>query len=207
MMEWSTLRALGNSPIAKGTIAIPLLGPAIPLIARLIEQSTGDTFIAQMDLEYPWQLTLTYAGLMAIALASIVFGLRCPSAIKRFGEASEYALAELPFFVNHHHARPKLKRANQLVQSLGARELQRLLTAIGATEVDLKPIDAKYLSEVEGQLIFALGVEWHAQNFSTPTWRWVCASGYAVGIAAVGISSAVTFARVFSSLVTALPST
>lgn len=92
LLLWSNLRALGNQPIARATILIPLFGyliifndsvlPYLQLSKHILH--SGDT------VPLSWRLLFVYFGLCFVAAASVTYQVFCPTEIKRSQTAIDY---------------------------------------------------------------------------------------------------------------------
>ncbi|PKR87887.1 hypothetical protein CXZ10_17325 [Pleomorphomonas diazotrophica] len=97
--RWSVLRGLGNSPIAKATIAVPLVGYLL-LFNREIVQflSLHTDFCRPRSCGPSLRLLLLYLGCCSIAIGAALYGLRCPTLIKKYDSAAGFFEAEKAYF-------------------------------------------------------------------------------------------------------------
>ncbi len=92
----SDLREIGNLWVVKATILLPVIGYLILFNAEIIRylklssEITGTT----NDATISWRLLAVYFGLLAIAVASVLYSWRCPILVKRYGRAADYVTAE-----------------------------------------------------------------------------------------------------------------
>jgi hypothetical protein len=99
-IHWTGLRSVGNSPLARLTIIIPLVGYLIifneyalqylHLSHRLFDGQPTSTSEVQST-QISMRLLLIYFGLCAVALASAIYTVACPPEIKRHGSPTEYS--------------------------------------------------------------------------------------------------------------------
>ena len=96
--EWADLRGISNSYAAKSTILIPLIGYWIIFNdyvvnwLRLAHQLEG---IPATDHISPRVLWL-YMGFCAIALGTLIYALRCPLEVKKYGDYVDYINGDGP---------------------------------------------------------------------------------------------------------------
>ncbi len=96
--HWASLRTMGNSPIVKFTIVIPVIGYLILFnemvlpylqLARTIFDPEGTWAASAVS---P-RLMSIYFGLWWVALASILYQLNCPKIVKQFASSTDYVAA------------------------------------------------------------------------------------------------------------------
>jgi hypothetical protein len=128
---WSTLRSIGNSPIVKLTIVIPVIGYLILFNQTLSQHLTLVHEIFGKH-ESPssgtvsWRLIFLYLGLCAFAAGSGLFAIFCPRELKKYGSATEYiggeidhlSILELRQISNQLQTSPIAKRLKQHTDSL-----------------------------------------------------------------------------------------
>ena len=94
-IPWSTLRGIGNSSAAKATILMPLIGYLFLFNGHFVtwlalHPATGVTTEATQA-ALGWRLLCLYYGLTLVAVATVVYALRCPYVCKRYADAVDYA--------------------------------------------------------------------------------------------------------------------
>jgi hypothetical protein len=186
--RWNNLRAIGNSPIARASIAVPILGYLILFQKDLIDYlSIHASFCDGCTVS--WRLHFLYFGSCSFALGALIYGAYCPPLIKRYGGATEFFDSEKYYFTN--------ARNYQYLRSLIARDRKshayhpRVLAT-------LKPDSAG--EPDPSNLIFlagAIGEYYVLQNMSYPFMRRLVAFSYLVGGALLGIPTVWTFGQVF----------
>ena len=110
--KWDRLRKLGNSSFSKLTLLLPIVGYLIlfndeiisnlELSAEYVGQSILVTFLADGSLSdemlgylsNSMRLYCLYFGLLAIALATLLYQFYCPEIIKDFSSPGEYVRSE-----------------------------------------------------------------------------------------------------------------
>jgi hypothetical protein len=90
---WSELRAVTNSPAARATILIPIIGYLIIFNENIIKnlhvaQDVGGAFPSQDHVSS--RLLLVYLGLTFIAVGAAAHQLFCPADVKHYGDTNAY---------------------------------------------------------------------------------------------------------------------
>ena len=99
--RWNQLRGIGNSAIAKSTIAIPILGYMLIFNDRVVSYLQIHTdFCQSSGCGVSWRLYFFYFGCCFIALGSAVYAVFCPALIKKHKDASAF-FAEEKDFLSH----------------------------------------------------------------------------------------------------------
>jgi hypothetical protein len=97
--RWNNLRSIGNSPIARASIAVPILGYIIVFHRDLIEYLKIHSSFCD-GCAVSWRLHFLYFGSCFFAMGSILYGLVCPTLIKKYGGATEFFEGEKFYFTN-----------------------------------------------------------------------------------------------------------
>ena len=95
--NWRTLKALSNSPLAKLTIIVPVVGWLLlynNMLVSIIENITG----VEADPDDLWKLYVFYVGLTLISFSAILFVVFCPRIISHFPDFNEYIEVERKTF-------------------------------------------------------------------------------------------------------------
>jgi hypothetical protein len=95
--RWNDLRRIGNSPVARASIAIPVLGYLILFHSDLIDYLKLHGSVCK-DCTVSWRLHLFYFSSCCFAFGSVVYALRCPQVIKKYGVARDYFETEKTYF-------------------------------------------------------------------------------------------------------------
>jgi hypothetical protein len=90
---WSELRAVTNSPAAKATVLIPIIGYLIIFNENVIKYlhvatDVGGTIPPEGHVSS--RLLLVYLGLMFIAVGAAAYQLFCPADVKHYGDTNAY---------------------------------------------------------------------------------------------------------------------
>ncbi|WP_339028406.1 hypothetical protein WI604_26755 [Bradyrhizobium symbiodeficiens] len=96
-LPWSKLRGVGNSPIAKITTLIPLVGYLILFndnVARFLHLASEFAGVHDANFSVAPKLMLVYVGLCATALGVTVFAIFCPPDVKYYGTPNAYVLGD-----------------------------------------------------------------------------------------------------------------
>lgn len=97
--RWSVLRGLGNSSIAKATIAVPLVGYLLLFNKEIVQfLSLHTDFCRPGSCGPSLRLLLLYLGCCSIAIGTALYGLRCPTLIKKYDSAAGFFEAEKVYF-------------------------------------------------------------------------------------------------------------
>ena len=96
-IPWSMLRGIGNSGAAKATILIPLVGYLFLFNGQFVtwlqlHPAVGGVATEATQAAFGWRLLCLYYGLMLVAIATVVYAVRCPYVCKRYADAVAYAL-------------------------------------------------------------------------------------------------------------------
>lgn len=103
-IHWSSLRVIGNSPIAKSALFVPVLGyfllfnDAIAKWLRLNTQLCGENGCAGI-----WKLQCLYYGGCMFAVGAVLYAIRCPGAVKKYGDSTDYTAGEANAQYAHKH--------------------------------------------------------------------------------------------------------
>lgn len=100
-VSWSSLSSLGNSSIVKLTVIVPILGTilvfneSVASFLRLAQGYLADIGVAETQQnEYSLrQLYFLYFGLSAVGIGSLIFGLLCPTMVKKHPDALDHVTA------------------------------------------------------------------------------------------------------------------
>lgn len=187
--RWSVLRRLGNSPVAKATIAVPLVGYLLLFNAEIVRFLSLHTDFCQPENCSPsLRLVLLYLGSCLVAVGAALYSLRCPALIKKYDSAAAFFDAEKDYF-----SQPRnLEYLLRLIE-LGT-ETEPL--AHDATKFDYKKesgnVDPSRLADPMGELYRLLNVS-HLES------RLVALVAYCLGIVLLLIPTAMTFIQVMTA--------
>jgi hypothetical protein len=97
--RWGALRLFGNSPLARATIVVPLIGYFVLFNEHIFGYLKLHTsFCEGVGCEISWRLYCVYFGCCAVALASALYGWRCPPIVKKYPGAAEFFETEKAYF-------------------------------------------------------------------------------------------------------------
>jgi hypothetical protein len=95
--RWNTLRRIGNSPIARASIAMPVVGYLLLFHSQLIGFLKLDVVFGP-DIAVPWRLyTLYFAGCF-FATGSVIYAWRCPRTVKSYESSRDFVEAEKEYY-------------------------------------------------------------------------------------------------------------
>lgn len=100
-IAWSNLSSLGNAPLFRATILVPVLGYIIVFSEQFAAVfRLSETYLSVTEIESGaandvtmWNIYFTYFGLSAFGVASLVYTLACPNEIKREPDRLRHAVA------------------------------------------------------------------------------------------------------------------
>ncbi len=183
--RWNNLRGVGNSPIARASIAVPILGYLIVFHRDLIDYLKIHSSFCD-GCTVSWRLHFLYFGSCFFAVGSILYGLYCPALIKRYGGANDFFDSEKYYFTNSrnfdylraliHHDKEVHSYTPVVLASLGNR---------GPGDSN----DLYYLGGIMGEYYVL-------QNMSYPIVRLIVGSCYLMGSILLFIPTASTFGQV-----------
>lgn len=97
--RWSTLRGLGNLPIAKATMAVPVIGYFLLFNEEIVNfLSLHTDFCEPARCGPSLRLVLLYIGCCWIALGAALYSMSCPKLIKKYDSAAAFFEAESTYF-------------------------------------------------------------------------------------------------------------
>src|ERR1700730_18225698 len=96
-LRWSNIRTVGNSPIVRASIVMPVVGYLILLNENLMVIETKYRYFF---LHSPWRLVFVYYGFLIISVSAIMYVLWCPNQIRKYSSPVEYMNSELEFLTS-----------------------------------------------------------------------------------------------------------
>jgi hypothetical protein len=97
--RWNNLRSIGNSPLARASLAVPVLGYLVIFNSDLLSYLKIHSSFCS-DCSVSWRLHFFYFGCFFFALGSLGYGVRCPNLIKTYPGATDFFEAEKNYFCN-----------------------------------------------------------------------------------------------------------
>jgi hypothetical protein len=97
--RWNNLRTIGNSGIARASLAVPVLGYLILFNSDLVDYLRIHTSFCH-NCSVSWRLNFFYFGCCFFALGSLVYGIYCPPLIKKYAGATDFFERERDYFCN-----------------------------------------------------------------------------------------------------------
>jgi len=196
LMSWRLLRTVGNSRAAKLTVLIPLVGYLILLNDDVVAHLTlsknvfGDAVDATLT-----RLLAIYAGLVFIAVASVVFAIWCPREVKRYGSPEEYVAGDEPSMSDKQIA--ILERQLEIGDDIARNESAEYgAFFFGRPTTDLEELrrNGQKLHRIRMNLFYEM------KDRSYPIVRWTAAILYFAGFGFLSVPSALVFYRVMKVL-------
>jgi hypothetical protein len=102
--RWNDLRRIGNSSIARASIAVPVLGYVILFHSDLIEYLRIHSSFCK-DCTVSWRMHFLYFACCCFASGSIIYTLRCPRVIKEYGVTRDFYQGERNYYCNQENLR------------------------------------------------------------------------------------------------------
>lgn len=205
-IPWSMLRGIGNSGAAKATILMPLVGylflfnghfvnwlalhPAVGIATEAAQATLG------------WRLLCLYYGLTLVAVATVVYALRCPYVCKRYADAVEYARdarsihsSETAFLGLIGELRSVKESPSTAPESVRA-AVRGELTLIGTPAQDAQAWHSLQASERPSRVLRLLTAKYNVMDYSRRFARRTVAALYAFGLLLLAVPSANLFIAV-----------
>lgn len=206
-MKWTTLRAIGNSQLAKSTILVPILGYFVLFNKEILQWlQLHVSFCGAGGCDVFWRTEMLYFGSCAFAAGAILYALFCPHAIKKYGDSSDYIAGEQTVFGAHPDGGQKdLATTGDLDERLSDYQSKRLarerevreLARLGQLPRPIPDLEAEDATKL---LILAQRAFWKLDK-SRPIARFFTASLYLLGAVLVGAPTLITFCEVFYQIV------
>ncbi|QOZ07798.1 hypothetical protein [Bradyrhizobium sp. CCBAU 51765] len=188
--RWAKLRLIGNSSVAKSTIAVPILGYFILFNSDVVEYLRLHTdFCAGKACGVSWRLYFLYFGCFFVAIGASTYALFCPTVAKIYPGASDFFEAEKTYFSG----------PRNLDYLFGLIEKQK-----GAPAKD--PFDLKFNVIAEHKALASdnlhaladvMGEYYVLQNISKRPARIISLLAYSLGIFLILVPTVLTFVQVF----------
>jgi hypothetical protein len=207
-VPWSRLRGIGNSAAAKATILMPLVGYLVlfngEFVAWLqLHQTVGDVVTSgATEAALGWRLLCLYYGLMLVAIATIVYTVRCPWICKRYADAIECARDTDEIHSSASAFSSLIRELRQIVSS-SRRAPDRVLEAangelrlIGSKDQDEGAWDSIGANERSSRVQRLLAAKYNLEDYSRPLARIAVAVLYAIGLLLLAIPSGHLFFKV-----------
>ncbi|WP_105404040.1 hypothetical protein [Neorhizobium sp. T7_12] len=183
--RWSVLRGLGNSPVAKATIAVPLVGYLLLFNAEIVKYlNLHADFCKPAGCSSSLRLFLLYLGCCSIAIGAALYNLRCPTLIKKYDSAAAFFGVERDYFCQ--------PRNLQYLLDLIEKGTDTAPLARDAPKFDYgerHEVDPIRLADPMGELYRVLNVKYFA-------FRLVALISYTVGFGLLLVPTVITFIQV-----------
>lgn len=192
--NWSSIRPFANSYAAKATLLVSAVGYLLLLNRNALEWAELAPTFRVFWPETPWRLVTTYYGLVLLAAGSLIFQLRCPSAVRTSVDIQEFLDAVVPLTL----ASP------ERTQTAFARVSEKLpcrphLAVMPDFETFIRLTRSGHpASEREKVMAVkaAMALEWYMQNSDDPISRCACTVLLTIGTAIFLIPAAATFIEI-----------
>lgn len=187
--RWSVLRGLGNSPVAKATIAVPLVGYLLIFNGEIVKFLSIHTDFCHPSRCVPsLRLLLLYLGCCSIALGAGLYSRKCPALVKKYDSAAAFFEAEKTYFCQPRNLDYLLKLIELRTE---AEPLARDASNFNYNS-EIRHVEPNSLADPMGELYRLL-------NVSHPWIRLVALISYYIGISLLIIPAAMTFIQVIAA--------
>jgi hypothetical protein len=188
--RWNNLRDIGNSYVAKASIAVPILGYLILFDSDLIESLKLHSSFCR-DCSVSWRLTAFYFASCFIAVGAVLYSWKCPPLIKKYAGATDFFEAEKNYFCNPNNLKylVGLITKDKGDDPMDPHNLEEYIDA-------QVPLRQEHLTALAGMM----GEHYVLQNRNSPKIRIVTYFAYGVGFLILGGSAAITFLQVINHL-------
>ena len=184
------MRPIGPSPIARASVAMPVLGYLILFHKDLLDYLKLHSSFCQ-DCDVSWRLYMLYFACCCFAVGSVIYAVRCPRIIKSYAVSRDYIEAEKA----HYCGAVNLEYLFELFDGEKAHPADPSdLRTKAEANVGLTQEDIPQLSDLMSQLYFI-------QNRRAFSSRMVVAIMYALGFLLLGIPAVVTFLQILTRVV------
>jgi len=189
-MRWNDLRRIGNSPVARASIIVPVLGYLILFHSDLINYLQFHSSFCK-DCTVSWRLHFLYFACCSFAVGSILYAWRCPEVIKSYQTARDFFESEHVYFCHPQN----ISYLFELFAREGAEPSDPFnLLALANDSKGLGKEQASMLSGLMGQHYFV-------QNRRRFWSRIAVATAYALGFFLLAIPAVVTFGQVLGRFI------
>jgi hypothetical protein len=183
--RWNDLRRIGNSPIARASVTMPVLGYLILFHKDLLEYLKLHSSFCQ-NCDVSWRLYMLYFACCCFAVGSLIYAWRCPRIIKSYAVSMDYIETEKA----HYYGATNLEYLFELFDREKSPPADPSgLRSKAAAGISLKQEDIPQLSDLMSQFYFI-------QNRRAFTSRIVVFTMYALGFLLLGIPATWTFLQI-----------
>jgi hypothetical protein len=185
-VRWNDLRRIGNSTIAKASIAVPLLGYLILFHSGLLEYLKLHASMCK-DCTVSWRIYMLYFACCAFAVGSVIYAWRCPQVIKSYQVSRDYFETEKDYYRDPLNLDYLFRLFDEAAAEPADHGNLRPRTVHGSRPLDHD--EMFLLSGLMGQFYFMENRKHYWSRLSV-------AASYAIGFLLLGIPAVVTFVEV-----------
>lgn len=189
--RWNNLRDIGNSYLAKASIAVPILGYLIIFNSEIVDFLKLHTSFCK-DCSVSWRLHAFYFASSFIAVGAVFYSWRCPSLIKKYAGANDFYEAEKNYFCNPNNLEYLFGLITKAKDGEEPRDPHGLRRKIENQE----PLFERDLMHLAG----IMGEHYVLQNRTSRIVRLTTYVAYHVGFLILGASALITFVQVIVQL-------
>lgn len=139
-VSWLDLRSLGNSKLVQSTVLVPVIGYLI-LFSEWFLELVGE----RNGFNLLWKIYCLYYSFTLIAVASVIYNYKCPSAFKYYGSLAEYIEKEERLYGKYNIG----KLLRHITQALRRRGKETLEEASPSVKSNLDLLFMIHPSQVE----------------------------------------------------------
>jgi hypothetical protein len=193
-LRWSNIRTVGNSPIVRAAIVMPVVGYLILLNENLMAIEAKYRYFF---LHSPWRLVFIYYGFLIISVSAIMYALQCPNQIRKYSSPVEYMNSELEFLASFFRSKTLLESVSARVYGITPR--QKRLLDFEAQQGVLNSVSffrnpgSQSRAELRDTLRELITWDWGLADTSRVFWCYICTALYIAGFAFLLIPAACTF--------------
>jgi hypothetical protein len=181
--RWNNLSRIGNTTIAKASILVPILGYLL-----LFQKDVIKFLQMHVDIcatcEVSWRLHFFYFGCCFFALASLFYGWKCPTLIKRYEGAPNFFTDEKDYFASPRNFLYLYELVTK-VKGTPPNDPHNLKQIAQNNRVLSRDVDYGYLAGVMGE-------HYVAQNMAMPIYRLMTYFLFWIGGILIAIPTVIT---------------
>jgi hypothetical protein len=133
--RWNQIRDIGNSTIAKSSLAIPVIGYLLIFNEHVVDYlRIHSDFCRGSSCESSWRLYFFYFGSCFFAIGSLLYAGFCPVLIKKYKDAAAFFEAEKEFLSHSTKIAYLFARIEEVKGSPYKDHLGTLQSLVGANE-------------------------------------------------------------------------
>jgi hypothetical protein len=206
-ITWSLLRPLGNAPLVRATLIMPLLGYVILLNEDAHRFLRLDAQFFGPDASSPWRLIALYWGFFFTAAGALIFAIFCPSAIKQYSTDQNFAESSLAYYRVVIHAIQLDRTVVSTLQRMSSWNRRR--AGLSENTLPQKLIDNfefvnRAGADQDASVIWLVALHWRLLDVSRAAWCFTSCLFYATGLIVLTLPAVDTLVRVAAATIKAI---